>query len=111
MTKVLSHFLEEGRLHLVFELMDHSIDDDIEESHGAGLEAQLLRKYTFQILQGMEYLHNVNVSYQWWKVTKYIYSSTVLKYTFESEFACVYLCISFMSSNYANKILCLRCAP
>ncbi|KAG7255160.1 hypothetical protein CRUP_017887 [Coryphaenoides rupestris] len=46
-TKVLSHFLEEGRLHLVFELMDHSIDNDIKESHRAGLDAQLLRNKLF----------------------------------------------------------------
>ncbi|KAG7280153.1 hypothetical protein CRUP_003780 [Coryphaenoides rupestris] len=43
--KVLSHFLEEGRLHIVFELMDHSIYDDIQESYRLGLEDQLLRKF------------------------------------------------------------------
>ncbi|KAK0133513.1 Arfaptin-2 [Merluccius polli] len=44
----------------VFELMDHSIRDDMREQP-QGLESQLLKKYAFQILLGIEYLHSVNV--------------------------------------------------
>ncbi|CAL8365269.1 unnamed protein product [Lota lota] len=58
--KVMSKFTEKSRLHCVFELMDHSICEDMEQQP-QGLESQLLRKYTFQILCGMEYLHSVNV--------------------------------------------------
>ena len=58
--KVLSKFIEKERLHLMFELLDHSIRDDMRQQPG-DLESRLLRGYTFQLLRGVEYLHNANV--------------------------------------------------
>ncbi|CAL8320953.1 unnamed protein product [Merluccius merluccius] len=50
---------EDGRLCCVFELMDHSVWNDVKQQP-QGLESDLLRKYVFQMLRGMEYLHSVN---------------------------------------------------
>ncbi|CAL8290092.1 unnamed protein product [Merluccius merluccius] len=58
--QVVSKFEQGGLLYCVFELMDHSIADDI-NLQPEGLESQLMRKYMFQTLRGLNYLHSVNV--------------------------------------------------
>ncbi|KAK0154062.1 Cyclin-dependent kinase-like 3 [Merluccius polli] len=60
LVKIVSHFKEDGRLYCVFELMDRSVWNDVKQQP-QGLESDLLRKYVFQMLRGMEYLHSVNV--------------------------------------------------
>ncbi|CAL8312057.1 unnamed protein product [Merluccius merluccius] len=44
----------------MLELLDHSVSDDMRRQPG-GLESELLRKYAFQLLRAMEYLHRNNV--------------------------------------------------
>ncbi|CAL8290450.1 unnamed protein product [Merluccius merluccius] len=58
--QVVSKFKQGGLLYCVFELMDHSIADDI-NLQPEGLESQLMRKYMFQTLRGINYLHSINV--------------------------------------------------
>ncbi|CAL8312039.1 unnamed protein product [Merluccius merluccius] len=58
--KVVGMFLEDMRAHIVLELLDHSVSDDMRRQPG-GLESELLRKYAFQLLRAMEYLHSNNV--------------------------------------------------
>ncbi|XP_075457284.1 cyclin-dependent kinase-like 3 isoform X6 [Ascaphus truei] len=48
------------RLHLVFEFMDHTVLHELEK-HPNGLDNKRLRKYLFQILRALEYLHRNNI--------------------------------------------------
>ncbi|XP_007519969.2 cyclin-dependent kinase-like 3 isoform X2 [Erinaceus europaeus] len=53
-------FRQKKKIHLVFEFIDHTILDELQHfCHG--LESKRLRKYLFQILRAIEYLHNNNI--------------------------------------------------
>ncbi|XP_046323589.1 cyclin-dependent kinase-like 3 isoform X6 [Marmota monax] len=53
-------FRQKKRIHLVFEFIDHTVLDEL-QYYCHGLERKRLRKYLFQILRAIEYLHNNNI--------------------------------------------------
>ncbi|GET91669.1 mitogen-activated protein kinase, putative [Leishmania tarentolae] len=53
-------FRREGKLYLVFEFIDHTILQLL-ESTTRGLPRRELRRYTYQLLRGIEFCHNHNV--------------------------------------------------
>ncbi|CAK6446055.1 unnamed protein product [Pipistrellus nathusii] len=48
------------KIHLVFEFIDHTVLDELQH-YCHGLESKRLRKYLFQIIRAIEYLHNNNI--------------------------------------------------
>ncbi|GAB5566709.1 cyclin-dependent kinase-like 3 isoform X2 [Prionailurus iriomotensis] len=52
-------FRQKKKIHLVFEFIDHTVLDELQH-YCHGLESKRLRKYLFQILRAIEYLHNNN---------------------------------------------------
>ncbi|XP_006116121.1 cyclin-dependent kinase-like 3 isoform X1 [Pelodiscus sinensis] len=53
-------FRQKKKIHLVFEFIDHTILDELQH-YCHGLDNKRLRKYLFQILRAIEYLHSNNV--------------------------------------------------
>ncbi|KAM6222394.1 cyclin-dependent kinase-like 3 [Rhynchocyon petersi] len=53
-------FRQKKKIHLVFEFIDHTILDELQH-YCHGLESRRLRKYLFQILRAIEFLHNNNI--------------------------------------------------
>ncbi|XP_023568849.1 cyclin-dependent kinase-like 3 isoform X1 [Octodon degus] len=53
-------FKQKKKIHLVFEFIDHTVLDELQH-YCHGLESRRLRKYLFQILRAIEYLHNNNI--------------------------------------------------
>ncbi|KAF6280518.1 cyclin dependent kinase like 3 [Rhinolophus ferrumequinum] len=53
-------FRQKKKIHLVFEFIDHTILDELQH-YCHGLESKRLRKYLFQILRAIDYLHNNNI--------------------------------------------------
>ncbi|XP_077906693.1 cyclin-dependent kinase-like 3 isoform X2 [Ictidomys tridecemlineatus] len=53
-------FRQKKKIHLVFEFIDHTVLDEL-QYYCHGLESKRLRKYLFQILRAIEYLHNNNI--------------------------------------------------
>ncbi|CAL8289097.1 unnamed protein product [Arctogadus glacialis] len=53
-------FVERGKLYGIFELLDHSIFDEL-AARGRGLTHHVLREHTYQILQGAHFLHRKNI--------------------------------------------------
>ncbi|KAL6053195.1 hypothetical protein STEG23_025371, partial [Scotinomys teguina] len=53
-------FKQKKKIHLVFEFIDHTVLDELQH-YCHGLESKRLRKYLFQILRAIEYLHNNNI--------------------------------------------------
>ena len=54
-------FRRKRRFYLVFEYMDHTILDELEEN-SSGLGEETSRKYIFQVLRGIDFCHANNVS-------------------------------------------------
>ena len=59
--KAFGGFVKNGTLYGVFELLDHSVMAEM-RARDRGLDPDVLRQYTFQILQGARFLHDRNVS-------------------------------------------------
>uniref|UniRef100_A0A8D1VNB8 Cyclin-dependent kinase-like 3 n=1 Tax=Sus scrofa TaxID=9823 RepID=A0A8D1VNB8_PIG len=53
-------FRQKKKIHLVFEFIDHTVLDELQH-YCHGLESRRLRKYLFQILRAIDYLHNNNI--------------------------------------------------
>ncbi|XP_045363871.2 cyclin-dependent kinase-like 3 isoform X3 [Camelus bactrianus] len=53
-------FRQKRKIHVVFEFIDHTVLDELQH-YCHGLESKRLRKYLFQILRAIEYLHNNNI--------------------------------------------------
>ncbi|XP_035869908.1 cyclin-dependent kinase-like 3 isoform X2 [Phyllostomus discolor] len=53
-------FRQKKKIHLVFEFIDHTILDELQH-YCHGLENKRLKKYLFQIIRAIEYLHNNNI--------------------------------------------------
>ncbi|XP_063086723.1 cyclin-dependent kinase-like 3 isoform X2 [Cavia porcellus] len=60
MVTLIDVFKQKKKIHLVFEFVDHTVLDELQH-YCHGLESRRLRKYLFQILRAVEYLHNNNV--------------------------------------------------
>ncbi|KAL2095148.1 hypothetical protein ACEWY4_009867 [Coilia grayii] len=58
---MLEVFKYKKRMYVVFEFIDHNVLDDLER-HPSGLESRRLRKYIFQILRAIDYLHTSNAN-------------------------------------------------
>lgn len=54
-------FRRRKRLYLVFEYLDHTVLDELEETK-SGLDWDRSRRYIFQILRGLDFCHNHKVS-------------------------------------------------
>lgn len=64
LVNMLEVFRYKKRLFVVFEFIDHNVLEDLER-HPSGLESRRLRKYIFQILRAVDYLHTSNASAQY----------------------------------------------
>lgn len=53
-------FRRRKRLYLVFEYLDHTVLDELEENE-SGLDWEKSRRYIFQILRGLDFCHNHKV--------------------------------------------------
>ncbi|KAM9130059.1 cyclin-dependent kinase-like 3 isoform 6-T6 [Pangshura tecta] len=53
-------FRQKKKIHLVFEFIDHTVLDELQR-YCHGLDNKRLRRYLFQILRAIEYLHSNNV--------------------------------------------------
>jgi cyclin-dependent kinase-like len=56
-------FRRKRRFYLVFEYMDHTILDELEDN-SSGLGDDKSRQYIFQVLRGIDFCHANNVSYK-----------------------------------------------
>uniref|UniRef100_A0A8C3VM20 Cyclin-dependent kinase-like 3 n=1 Tax=Catagonus wagneri TaxID=51154 RepID=A0A8C3VM20_9CETA len=56
-------FRQKRKIHLVFEFIDHTVLDELQH-YCHGLESKRLRKYLFQILRAIDYLHNNNIMHR-----------------------------------------------
>jgi cyclin-dependent kinase-like len=56
-------FRRKRRFYLVFEYVDHTILDELEENN-SGLGEETSRKYIFQVLRGIDFCHANSVSYR-----------------------------------------------
>jgi cyclin-dependent kinase-like len=54
-------FRRKRRFYLVFEYVDHTILDELEDNT-SGLGEETSRKYIFQVLRGIDFCHANNVS-------------------------------------------------
>ena len=54
-------FRRRRKLYLVFEYVDHTILEELED-HPKGLPLDTARSHTFQVLRGIEFCHQNNVS-------------------------------------------------
>jgi len=54
-------FRRRKRLYLVFEYLDHTVLNELEENEN-GLDWEKSRRYIFQILRGLDFCHNHKVS-------------------------------------------------
>lgn len=59
--KALRGVIQRQQLYGVFELLDHNMMEELVSSAG-GLDSVVLRKYSYQILRGLDFLHSRNVS-------------------------------------------------
>ncbi|KAJ6667935.1 hypothetical protein lerEdw1_016256 [Lerista edwardsae] len=53
-------FRQKKKIHLVFEFIDHTILDELQH-YTHGLESRNLKRYLYQILRAIDYLHSNNV--------------------------------------------------
>ncbi|XP_024884451.1 cyclin-dependent kinase-like 4 [Temnothorax curvispinosus] len=56
-------FRRRKRLYLVFEYLDHTVLDELEESEN-GLDKEKSRRYIFQILRGLDFCHNHKIMHR-----------------------------------------------
>ena len=61
LVNLIEYFRRKKKLYLVFEFVDHTVLDDLER-YPNGLEEQLVRKITYQVLRAIEFCHHHNVS-------------------------------------------------
>ncbi|XP_054105453.1 cyclin-dependent kinase-like 3 isoform X2 [Callithrix jacchus] len=60
LVNLIEAFRQKKKIHLVFEFIDHTVLDELQH-YCHGLESKRLRKYLFQILRAIEYLHSNNI--------------------------------------------------
>lgn len=53
-------FKRENKLNIVFEFLERTVLEDIENSH-SGLSPALIRSYMYQLLKGLRYLHRAGI--------------------------------------------------
>ena len=56
-------FRKRRKLYLVFEYVDHTVLEELED-HPKGLSSDTARSHVFQVLRGIEFCHQNNVSVQ-----------------------------------------------
>ena len=54
-------FRRRRKLYLVFEYMDHTVLDELED-FPKGIKPEAARSHTYQVLKGIEFCHQNNVS-------------------------------------------------
>lgn len=62
---MLEVFRRKRRFYLVFEFMDHTLLEELEEraaASGGGLGEATVRRHAFQIIRGLDFCHANNVS-------------------------------------------------
>ena len=62
---LLDVFHRKKRLYLVFEFMDRTVLDDMEK-HPEGLKSSYVRQVIWQVLKGVEFIHNHEVGVARW---------------------------------------------
>ncbi|KAL5260001.1 hypothetical protein ACHWQZ_G010201 [Mnemiopsis leidyi] len=60
LVNLIEYFRRKKKLYLVFEFVDHTVLDDLER-YPNGLEEQLVRKITYQVLRAIEFCHHHNI--------------------------------------------------
>ena len=54
-------FRRKKRFYLVFEYLDHTLLNELENAEG-GLGLEMSKRYIYQVLRGLDFCHNNNVS-------------------------------------------------
>ncbi|XP_015585976.1 cyclin-dependent kinase-like 2 isoform X2 [Cephus cinctus] len=57
-------FRRRKRFYLVFEYLDHTVLDELENFSGNGLGTETSRRHIFQVLRGLSYCHNNNIMHR-----------------------------------------------
>lgn len=55
-------FRRKKRFYLVFEYLDHTLLNELENVGGHGLGLEMSKRYIYQILRGLDFCHGSNVS-------------------------------------------------
>ncbi|CAL8373929.1 unnamed protein product [Gadus morhua 'NCC'] len=61
--RLLTAFLHGGIMHAIFELLEHSLLDEL-KIKGCGLESLTIKKYSFQILRAVDFIHSRNIMHR-----------------------------------------------
>ncbi|CAL8234066.1 unnamed protein product [Boreogadus saida] len=61
--RLLTVFLHGGLMHAIFELLEHSLCDELKKK-GCGLESLTIKKYSFQILRAVDFIHSRNIMHR-----------------------------------------------
>uniref|UniRef100_A0A8C5B7C6 Protein kinase domain-containing protein n=1 Tax=Gadus morhua TaxID=8049 RepID=A0A8C5B7C6_GADMO len=61
--RLLTAFLHGGLMHAIFELLEHSLCDELKKK-GCGLESLTIKKYSFQILRAVDFIHSHNIMHR-----------------------------------------------
>ena len=61
-------FRKRRKLYLVFEYVDHTVLEELED-HPKGLPSETARSHVFQVLRGIEFCHQNNVSWEFVKIS------------------------------------------
>ena len=61
-------FRKRRKLYLVFEYVDHTVLEELED-HPKGLPSETARSHVFQVLRGIEFCHQNNVSGEFFKIS------------------------------------------
>ena len=61
-------FRKRRKLYLVFEYVDHTVLEELED-HPKGLPSETARSHVFQVLRGIEFCHQNNVSWEFFKIS------------------------------------------
>ena len=61
-------FRKRRKLYLVFEYVDHTVLEELED-HPKGLPSETARSHVFQVLRGIEFCHQNNVSWEVFKIS------------------------------------------
>lgn len=56
-------FRRKKRFFLVFEYLEHTILEELEARSGGGLGFTTARKYIYQVLRALDFIHSNNVSF------------------------------------------------
>ena len=98
LVNLIEYFRRKKKLYLVFEFVDHTVLDDLER-YPNGLDEQLVRKITYQVLRAIEFCHHHNVS------LPFIYQKVLNRYGREYHIISILSLIKLWYKFYKIKMI------